>query len=695
MAIAQVSLPDQPTQTVGAKQHVLVKVRKLWSDDWQIVPYLHPQTLEQTAAPEVGRGTFIWRVGEIKHEDINEFVIERAQQLFGWYVRVELVGESVAEGVPIVNTALWHGQFIAESHQIGGTQSGVTVDDQELTAYEIMHALDRTAIDRSYFYNAGLKSVDRVIDFESHVRGGRLDFGGNCSASTYDGPFGLGVTNVFDENGNSWNTWRIMRYLLACFQASDELQIEAFAGPTADTYTIFPKVDSATWSSVKDGLDDLFDRRHGIGWTIDIYDTYDGDGNVNGDYARLRLFTYTDEAIKDASGTQIISANDDVARIDLRSEPNVTVEFDYDESAIYDTIIVRGELILSCFTVSMSDLTLEEGWTTAQETRYNDADDDRARLNDKSLATVFTRFLIPTEWNWNAGSHTNGTLRNVLPTCLDDGTVVTDSKPYHRTWGYRILRWIPMVDPNGGRDGNGEPAYKSPLVIIGNAQAGELFDPATDGYYDVTAPPTGESFSNLPRCHVRLLEEDFGFQLEPSVNHLIASVAFTGTSETDAVVDHQTIAATVATYTDEHLQVIVKTNASGDGSTSTYGRTKIIRVEDAHYWWIAPQSVKGLNASGLLEFHQGGAQRDDSDRLKAIAAVAKTWYAGKRPSVSVTWQRINSDYRVGQLIETIVGWDRENVGTVITSIVHDLSGDEYTTTIRTNWEDLAFGEVVL
>lgn len=192
-------------------------------------------------------------------------------------------------------------------------------------------------------------------------------------------------------------------------------------------------------------------------------------------------------------------------------------------------------------------------------------------------------------------------------------------------------------------------------------------------------------------CYLLMLDKDMGFQLR--MGGLPHVWALNKTDLTGGVFDPDNLAVTVAAETDDRVWTYKQVNSAPAALPS--GRVLLIDVPDAEFWWLTPNTVQGLNASGGLVVgpadYSGSVLRNDWDRLKAIVELAAAWYGTTRRGLTFTVAGIIEAYKPGQfLTATTASWVRDaaTIKGVITSVTFDLRAMR--TTVQTSWEEPDF-----
>lgn len=701
----QIQLPAQNGATVPrGRPQTRVSVKRKWADGWQTIGYLQPLRASDSAAPTIPKATFRWLSGSIKREDASAYAAVPRILLADYYVKIEVIPATGGA----TQYPLFVGRFYEDSMLVNGSAQGPSAD-QELTAFGLQHELDRETVRGAFVTDDGAASyqVRTNLTFnEQYVRGYRelgnrsqnltnavitfLD-GSSASAHTY------AFANDRDAGGNPvpWSVLDIVGYLLNCY-GPPEFQFTVGGQTNAIAGLVFPRV-AVHHQSVYQLLNELIDRRLGLGWRLRTT----GQGRVE-----VQIFTVFDERVSFGGAT--VSPNADTNNLDVSGHLPGRVTIDTDSHTRYGTIIVAGEPILSCFTVSFKDNTLEKGWTDQKETDYKaggGAADQRTA--DQNRATpafhhVYTTFKIPRNWGWKAGDGQGGAggvggLHNANPNPDVFGklpTVGAAKGAPVRKWGHTLLRSLPLLKDDANRsDPDGlEPEYLEPFVL--------LYDEASKRYVYAHDPGDPEQSAG---AHVRMLDRDFGFQVHHTPNHTLALNQFTpgagGTAPSShpPKYDYTKIIATVAARTDERLEVIAQ--VAGVDKT----RVLQIYVEDAETWYLVPGTILsvdngkpysqpltgGVNSHGVGGV--GALLRDDSPRLRQIAAAALAWFGKPRSTLTLTVQDLWAQYRPGSYINQVAdGVRTETVNSVVSHVHWDL--EAMATTLQTQFAELDFRE---
>lgn len=641
--------------TVVERSNLVVETRKSWGEDWVSFPYLHPLTATSSIAPGISSAEFIWRYGNIKREDSSIFSNVSPISISDQYIRIVVID---SDG----RRPIWTGIVSDESFSMHGTLPGGNPQgDQRIVAYGLEHLLDRVSVDGAYVEEQGAtKKIGWSPTFNDRgFHGAALE--GNRSTSI--GPEGV---HRFSRDGSVWNHREIIEYIFKYYSVAG-LPF-SFGGQ----YTLLESIKTVVnfeGLTIRQVLNKLIDRKRGLGWTI----------RISGGIVVIHVFSVFDESL--SVGDVVVTPNSEVGTIAFDDAIDLdSALINKSVSSQYDRIVVQGERIKTCFSVSIADGNLEKGWVASEEASYkagsvsNNLDskrNDAERKTDK-FNRVYQTFRIPSNWNWKASDGVGGNKRFVVPGLTSDGLVSTLIIP--NTWNYpkALLRWLPIS--KNVNASNSEPEYLEPIVIVKDGQ----------DFYQVDALA---AIKKDP-ASVRILDREMGISVTPKINHVLGLNHFNKTtdprSDTDPQIDYTSIIATVAVEADHRLRVEVDLVKIGEAS-----KTLVLEVADAELWWINPLTVTGIK-DGKLVKSNGGIVRDDSVRLRQIAAFAKAWYGKRRSSIEFTAMSLAEFSPVGSLIVSAVsGTQEEPVGTVVSEKTWDF--ERQSTRIKTDYAEIDIG----
>jgi hypothetical protein len=695
-----------------------VEFRRKWTDKWEALPYLDCTEVTLGAQPTMPRAIFRWQSGKILREsrDTTTFQTVEPQKLEGAFVRVLLLREDAAEPGEAGNAdtrdaiTLWAG-IVAETHTdvLGAAKDApAPVGDQQIVAYGLEYIFERARITGSWFSlgtlpdddHETLSQTNHVLPFNEKFIAG-FNALGNRSADQH--PIPGDEEKPADEQhkayifGNSppflWSGHDIVEYLVAFFGPRD-IPIKIGGQVNALQAWQPPRMRVASGTSLRDAINTVIDRRRGLGWFLKPVDERDDGGKVKDggtNSFELTVFSVFDEPVP--LGDATLDANPAV-KLDLTDNKTLkSLRISSGTLGRPGKIIVEGERVVSCFTVAVQEQTLEPAWAADDETAYKnganldegtpDADhpnrSPQARaLNDLARKSarfedVYRAFRIPNSWQWKAGSGTGtGGDRKIASPLVDltSGNLQPTREFQAREWGHRMLRVLPVRKKPASNDA--VPEFEAPFVIVGFG-----------GRY-IFLHNHDEA---AVRCHLRMLDSDFGFIVQASPNHELAAANWGGAkpSKTQPIFDYHKLLATVAARTDASLRIEIDV-PKGDKTQQVY-----IHVADAELWYILPNTIKDIDSKGQLVRFTDDEKiaRDDSPRLRQIGVMAAAWYGQNRAGVQIVDERIVLGYPVGTYIKTTVHQDTTlDVNSVITQVTIDLASE--TTTIATDFVQLDF-----
>ncbi len=630
-----VQLTGDGGAVIFGAESLLVQVKRRWADDWQTMPYLTPLAAQLSISPDMPRADFMYHYGQIKREDNAEFVDFDPLNLSNWYVRVLIDDQQVFVGI-----------LMDDRFDLLGALNNQPSGDQAMTAYGLEHLLDRASVLGAVTLSGTIShtpTFNLVENYGGAVRGNRSD-------SLVDGVY------LFANNDARWSNLDIIRYVLAHHtDFGFEIDLSGQFDVLADIY-------GAYWFeglTVRQVLDKLIDRRRGLGWYV----------WSDGSTVSIHVFTVFERDI--GLGDVQIPGNPQQVEINADTLDVQEVTISQSESQLYDRIVVQGARARTVFTLSLQEGSLNAAWSASDEAAYKSVagvtnkERDAERESDR-FAPVYQHFTLSDNWNETANDGMGGDRLPVLPAFNDLAQLQSGSSPAMQI-RRPFNRTLPFYDENG------DPV--APIVI------GLASTENSDRYVQLDG--SGKVLGQA-KSLVRMMDEKPGIVLRAGINHALARNHFDNEvsgSDTTPVVDYKTLLSTVSIETDTRPSVDVMLNADTDNA-----RVLVLTVHDAEFWYVTPDTVRGVE-NGQLQRESGGAVRDDTDKLRYLAALATGWYGQKRSSITLTTRNLPSNLSLGSLVTSAASsWHKENIGTVLSSIDYDFVGR--TTTIRTGYAEL-------
>jgi hypothetical protein len=719
--MAQVQVPSVVVISAGdvvPRAQFRVFLKETWEAAWEESDYLEPLEFTDCAAPSMPSATFRYRFGRIKREDESEFRGFKAGRYRDRFVKIEQLpsdptGVSYTHGSQDAPLLRWVGRVTDEALQtIGSARAAPSGNvgaggDQYVTACGLAQELDKNVINDSVVTNADTTDeetpapplrIDDVLVFNDDLVAGYVETGNRSAGLVFVTGDASRSSHVFSNEksgGNPirWTARQIAEYLLT-WHAPPGITFKL--GGAVAALAFEPPEFRVAGDTVFAALNRLFDRRRGLGWSVRV--------NEDGTTAEVYVYTTVDKAVVFDDST--LPANANFANIPVRDLGHLVRESQLrlDTLAAYDRVVVSGERVLACFSVSFTDTTLEKAWDSDLENAYKagvfsatgtpaatesgeKVDADRA--SELRFARVYTTYRIPKTWNWRAGDGIGGARVNVSLNVSNDGRVTPgdETQAPVRNWGHQLARHLPLrlAQISSGAENGVEPEYERMFAVL----------KLNDGKYKMAHEA---KVQNGDVGHLRPLDRDFGFEISAKPNHVLAKNHWnTGATprKSDFVpsatngFDYDEIIATVAARTDARLRVVV----DRDGLAPEAEPDRVLRIDvpNAELWWIANGTVKSVGPGGALVRETRSGRdlilRDDSPRLRQIAALAKAWYGKERAAMSLTLNDASASLPIGTYVRKVSdAQGYQQVNSVVTCVTCDC--ERQATTIRTQFGEL-------
>jgi len=673
-------------------QAMLVYTRAAWDGDWELRDYLLAQGAVRYAVQPVGsRAQLAYDFGMWRQHDALSFAEWTAPDLVGHYVRFDAEthyrsGMQALFGPDPVPLP-FYGVVAEETLEVEAPfEDGGTVTPTGTALYSVygLEYLLRVPVVSATAVQNGAE-VELRVHPTFNRRYGR---GGTVLGNRTSEPRPSGV-HAFDHPDEWWTAlWTasdVVRYLLYHHAPTDDGLTWKLGGQTDVLDQIEQVYRLPVGVRLDQVLNALIDRRRGLTWIP----------RTDGGTIEIHVSGVYDRAIS-VHGTTL-QPNPEVARIEIDTEDAIdshlvaACALKRSSSHHYGRFEVLGEPVKACFTAAMADSTLEAGWTAAQELLVRNALGDDPAENDlyrkrPHLAGVFTRFRLPASFEWIVGDGEGGSISAVAnPLIGDDGTIRTGEVAPYWNANKRLLNWVPIEDPTREAAGS-PPEYGRPFAFAK--------DPATGRF--VLAHAHG--IKGVAAAGLRMSDHEMGFELVAPYAQLFGRGHWSGAGASHFrgglagagdYFAYETLGATVCCETDQRLRVYVDADEEPAAGPS---RTLSVAVRGAELWYVAINTVTGIDDDGGLLHHEGGTVRDDRDRLTLVAALLKAWYGRPRSALRYTVRELAPVAQPGALVEAVLsnGWT-EPVGTLCTSIEWD--AEKGTTTIETAFWDLDFARV--
>ena len=649
--MARIQLKGISIPKIQEKIQLICRIKKNWAGNWKTILYLEPVNATESANPNVSRAELVYHYGNIKREDKSGFSGTKPKNLADYYVQIIRVDKNGTY-------ALWTGIIQDNEYDMHGA-TVTPQGDQYITAYGLEHLLDRVAVQGAHCRadEATTINIGWTPTFnERHSRGSTL-LGNRSTDVNSDEVY------EFSGEGKEWSHLDILNYVMKYHQPGGITFALGGQYKILDGIKTVQRLEGLT---VRQVLNKLIDRRRGLGWCIRTT----GSGNVS-----IHVFSVFEKPI--SVGNIVIPPNQEQATMTFDNAIDIEQALiRLITSTKYDKIIVRGARIKTCFTVSFADGTLEKGWTGELETAYKlGAGVEDTKINDTARGAdkfeqVFQTFRFPNNWDWIVGGKT------ARPAIKKDGSLdITKPAP---VWNFNktLERELPLLkgwdyskEPAVNQNpSNSEAGFRQPFAAVQadveDSESGVTYPL----YFYVDKLANAEVADNI---RVDILDKEMGIHLQGSPNHELAKNHWDGAKDTGSEpdVDYETLIATVCAKTDTHLAVEVDVS---ENISSESAKTLIIDIEDAELSYILKGTVIDIIDGELVRYEGNGIIRDDSARLRTIAALAKAWYAQKRTAITLSLKNIISFSPVGTfIVSASSSWHQEPVGTVVSQRTWD------------------------
>ena len=666
MAIAQINNWTEDFSNMRP----LVYYKWVWSASWR---YAYDwEALSATwKAQETGSAMFRIRYGYGTDVDWRSLRNTEILQSYAYcYVQVR----GLWHGYEYV---LWVGVVPVEHFNLLGRSGSNYTADQVIEAYTLDWLLE-TRLEGAVVEPVGAnENTEPIVIDHLPTFNKRFEYGGpiigNASYTWYE-YYGY----VFADAGYPWTNWDILEYLLFNYQRFNgpKFRISCDNGVYRALVNTVGVYDFNNMT-LRQAINILLSPARGLSWAAFV---------DNGGGAFVVPFSLLDRPIN--FGGFVMPANPNRVYQDLWNSKEMEVVVTSDIRATYDAIVVKGERVKSCCTLKVSDGKLVKGWSDAEWDDYWDAakntpgywalaEGEKAELNDSyrstdKLSRVYTTWQIPRNWNWRVGTYQQWFINPQL----DRNGRLTNYQASYWNVDKRILNWLPFlagVDYSGWVPVNvnaegAEPEFQK-LLVLGSKEANK--------YQNVdTMTPYGAS--------IRPLEREMAIEIKFSPAYLLAKDHLGGFEPgmhypgdvLDSGIVYLTMMATVFMETDQNACVWYNLN--------NYENKRILEiiVPHAEFWYVAAETVCGVNASGYLQYYGGPrAIRDDTQMLRSILAAALAWYGRQHNKISLKSKVLCQGLPVGTLISNLdvsgvgaagsvvtnVGWDFQNMTTSVST----------------------------
>ncbi len=676
--------------SIAEKQRLKVYRRAAWSDGWIEMPSLACVSATVRVAPGVSTAEFRWKYGDNQQPGETAFTPEGPYDADGEFLQVRTSGSP--------ETVVFTGIVDVGAQSPDGFSDGVERGDQVFSAFGLEHLLDRIQISGAQTKptdaeDAATVAIDWTPAFNVHRKRG-LALRGNRSHTTTDGAYAFaGSTEA--ATGAVWTHLDVVRYLFENHVGASPV---AWSLNETDAFLALANLKTSSrleGLSVRAALNRLIPRAWGFGWQV----------AVDGQTVSLEVFSGLDSQL--SVGGVTFPANNASAAFSADTDARDTVTIRESSAERVDRIVVQGARVVTCFSLSAADGTLEAGWTAAQETAYKagtgtPADDaalhDAARTVDK-LAPVYARFRVPRAWDGRAGNGVGGgSMQYAFPSVSNTGVLNVNAEKRGARMDHEFSRHLPLQK---GYDYSATPpAYSGPTdedpefepmmaFILDTTFLDGNGDPAPRWLMADRAEAVLDELSRA-NAQVRPDDSDLAVWVRYNLQHALAKTHWSGAADSRVDpdgdgwgTDWEDLIVTVAAEVDARLRVVQDVEG-----VEQVQRTMVIEVPDAEMWALLPGTVVGVDvADGSLKRASAWkVLRDDSEGLRLIAALAERWFGHPRRAASIVSKDLTRYFAPGTMLTPILSGDLGSPMGVVTSVSWD--GVALTATTQTEFMEL-------
>lgn len=648
------------TGAIYENQYYSVWVKQEWTDDWTYVPYLRPIQSEETTGAAESSASFEWDYGEYVNLWGDAGQILTPLTINDWKIGIM---------THTIYGTYWSWMGVVVSNELDSEgedySTWVATGVQTIKAKGLEYLLMSRRVLGTWVYESAegaARWVSRTQPYNHRINR-RRGLEGNRSTSV-DPSTGV---YMHSKDGNGWSNIQIIENVLALYQ-----NIYALYNPFEIQFVVIGQWEALQYvyeehdlhgKTIYDALNELIDRKRGLGWGI----ITDGVGPV---YINIFSLSATTIYPGDIAGNEIPAAG---VQVDLTFDrdpwvhPNVEITSinQYDEIVVESTEPVKVTASFSGSAASTISIAttgkLASGWTSTKEAAYLAATDGERQAAE--FNNVFSYMRVDDDMD----------LSHITPWIDGNGYVhapgeIIDGTPtYGHFWRFdkKFLRYLPFSEEGTDSD-EVEQRQAFALVQIDPPETG---DP--DPYYVYVGKT---QLFEKKETGIHLADNDLALWFKSAANHVFADGTWTSTAESSDIEPEFDLSKAIITAQFETDQAIGCT-LYPNGYVSPNKKQLYIPLKGVEVWYIPNLTVKDVSG-GTLTFQSGDhVFRDDTSRLRAIAVMAWIWYGQQRATIDLTIKNNLNWFGIGNLIRTaVIGLNYEQIGTSVTSIRRDYKG---------------------
>jgi len=682
---------------IADRARATVYTKDEWSDAWVERPHLEPLVVRDCLQPQMPFATLHYRYGDISQPGQDGFSAVSPLDIEWDFVKIIWTGQS--------GTALrWYGVITDVQYSVMPVASGDTAaGDQMFRAQGLPFLLDMFPLYIAKGANftdgqndpltLGWAPTFNLRDGSTQLLGNGYHWGSNVvqfGAPNYRGTY-------------EWTFREIVEYLLREFGATGtiwgptwSLVDDALSGDLDNLVEVVEQEGR----TIRQVINRLIRPQRGYAWYATVPENESG--------VRIQVVGISPSAISAGGVTFHANANQTTWSFaddqDIAGRPSVTRAL----SARYDYVAVLGHRVITCFSLSHTDRTLGAGWHKKDADAYqlpasgwagyDDLSPQQQQEHNRALRNLdrltYSYYVVPNDWDWQAGDGEGGTKYKAQPLVYSDGNgidpALSDDYMSGRGW-YRFLPWLPLREgvvysnlPYPAPSVQSERGFLKPMAFVKDS---------TSGRWCYASAPEDES---IGPAKVRVDDKEMGIHVRFDPPHIIAmqpgGTGPWGISAYDTIYNGQTLVVTVAVETDHRLRII---EAAPSPALSTAYRVMAIYLDNAHLWYTLPNTVVGVDADGALQGIADAPKgmrifRDDSLELLYIAKLSAAWYGRDKAAVDVTYRKLDEVKALGALITTVDcgGGHELTANSLVSQVTWDFSPGRGTTRYVTDFYEL-------
>lgn len=740
----------------------IIEMKPTWlTEAWKVYPKLVVRSLSvKLAGTGTGSCEFERPYGTVHHpfnvSASEPFTDEEPEDFTGWWFRVKFTSERTQD--PWV---VFTGRVAGEARAVkGGEQKDkdgaqeVSSGTQIWTAYEPMWALRRMAVNSSWWrVPTGVGAYETrqmgwVPDINSG--GGSGELVGNASKEVvsdqdfqashlYSPPERLDLQTTVTSK--PWSLLDYVEYVLARFATTtvgpnwkiNRTQAEETLGGRAGYVERIQTIKLSQAETVASILKKLFNPQFGV--DFDVVPFHTGSTTTSGFEVVVvpivdgdEVFTVEDHRGVTHQGRVAGNYNSTEFKVsDTVDIADVSIVENIDNR--FSEIVVQGERILSCCTLEAKTASqvaegevrsLDRLWGDDLEGEYLDATEDaaadweeqaKARRQER-FAAVYQAFGVPRFWDWHGGV-ASPALDAQGQIILERPEGLPESAPdprigQHQSGELKTEAFIPLFEHVDYSVINalGYPDYsKVPPGVIPKLMQPQawVWDTAADGTHGDTRRRVSLRELEQGGVSIQPLKNAFGLFLRCTPQHLLSlghwdDAPSWGEGKAPAY-NWEDLIVTAAVRANQRFAMRWEVPIDDDPGDDS---KKVIPVPGAEFWFVAPNTVYGLDVDGKEQFVGGteagtnpdGTQfrmaveevkpfvaRNDSAKMVSVMAGAIARYKATRAKASITMRGLQPwDGLIGTILTTVEKGGRlRRVNTVVTSVSWDIEGEQQTT----------------